>query len=70
MLDPEAGEVFGGHDLVVEGGTIKKISDRPISLADASGPGYATPGLPHRTGHGIGLDVHEWPYLVKVTRPC
>lgn len=23
------------------------------------GPRYATPGLPHRTGHGIGLDVHE-----------
>lgn len=23
------------------------------------GPGYKTPGLPHRTGHGIGLDVHE-----------
>jgi Xaa-Pro dipeptidase len=23
------------------------------------GPGYATPGLPHRTGHGIGMDVHE-----------
>jgi Xaa-Pro dipeptidase len=31
-------------------------------------PGYATPGLPHRTGHGIGLDVHEWPYLVKGDR--
>lgn len=29
------------------------------------GPGYATPGLPHRTGHGIGLDIHEWPYLVS-----
>ncbi len=27
------------------------------------GPGYKTPGLPHRTGHGIGLDIHEWPYL-------
>lgn len=29
------------------------------------GPGYATPGLAHRTGHGIGLDIHEWPYLVS-----
>ena len=26
--------------------------------------GYELPGLPHRTGHGIGLDIHEAPYLV------
>ena len=35
-------------------------------ITDAGfGPGYKVPGLPHRTGHGIGLDGHEWTYLVK-----
>lgn len=28
------------------------------------GPGFALPGLPHRAGHGIGMDGHESPYLV------
>ncbi len=32
------------------------------------GPDYKLPGLPHRTGHGIGLDGHEWPYLVRGNR--
>ncbi len=27
------------------------------------GPGYKY--FTHRVGHGIGLDMHEWPYLVK-----
>ncbi|MGB0861661.1 MAG: M24 family metallopeptidase [Saprospiraceae bacterium] len=26
---------------------------------------YDLPGLPHRTGHGLGLDIHEWPYIVR-----
>jgi Xaa-Pro dipeptidase len=41
------------------------IAARAVVNGAGFGPGYATPGLPHRTGHGIGLDVHEWPYLVK-----
>jgi len=35
-------------------------------LTDAGfGPGYKLPGLPHRTGHGIGMDGHEWGNMVK-----
>ena len=37
---------------------------RQYLAAQGLGPEYQTPGCPHRTGHGIGLDIHEWPYLV------
>jgi Xaa-Pro dipeptidase len=38
-------------------------------ITDAGfGPGYKVPGLPHRTGHGIGLDGHEWTYFVRGNR--
>lgn len=35
-------------------------------ITDAGfGPGYKLPGLPHRTGHGIGMDGHEWGNALK-----
>ncbi len=35
-------------------------------LTDAGyGPDYKVPGLPHRTGHGLGMDMHEDPYMVR-----
>lgn len=41
---------------------------RAVMVAAGFGPGYAVPGLPHRTGHGLGLDIHEEPWIVKGNR--
>lgn len=38
---------------------------RATIAAGGFGPDYATPGVPHRTGHCIGLDVHEATYMVR-----
>lgn len=32
------------------------------------GPGYRLPGIPHRTGHGCGMAIHEAPYIVRGDR--
>jgi len=40
-------------------------ASRKILEASGLGPDYKLPGLPHRTGHGLGLDIHEWPYIVR-----
>ena len=40
-------------------------ASRAVLESHGLGPEYELPGLPHRTGHGIGLDIHEWPYIVK-----
>lgn len=38
---------------------------RKVHVDYGFGPNYKIPGCPHRTGHGIGLDGHEWINLVR-----
>jgi len=41
------------------------IAARQVLIDAGFGPGYKLPGCPHRTGHGIGMDGHEWGNMVK-----
>ncbi|HET6331424.1 MAG TPA: Xaa-Pro peptidase family protein [Holophagaceae bacterium] len=58
---------FAAAQLGVPCGEVDAAARRSLE-SNGLGPGYNLPGLPHRTGHGIGLDIHEWPYLVASDR--
>ncbi len=55
---------FAAAQIGVPCGNVDAASRKVITDA-GFGPGYTTPGLPHRTGHGIGMDGHEWGNMVK-----
>lgn len=49
------------------GATCASLDDaaRRVITGHGLGPDYRLPGLPHRAGHGLGLEGHEEPYIVR-----
>lgn len=58
---------WAAYEAAQLGAPMEQIDEaaRRVITAAGFGPDYATPGLPHRTGHGIGLEVHEWHHVVR-----
>ena len=60
-----------GQDIVMDmaqvGTPIGSIDEavRRFYESEGWGPDYNAPGLTHRTGHGIGMDVHEDQFVVR-----
>lgn len=55
---------FDAAQLGATCGSVDDAARKVIAEAGLS-PDYELPGLPHRVGHGTGLDIHEYPYLVR-----
>lgn len=54
-------------DAVRPGASCESVDHAARTVLEAAGlgPDYRLPGLPHRTGHGCGMAIHEAPYLVR-----
>jgi Xaa-Pro dipeptidase len=52
-------------EAAVAGNTCGSVDDAARGAIEAGGYGPGYTYFTHRLGHGIGLDGHEWPYLVR-----
>nr|WP_210210363.1 Xaa-Pro peptidase family protein [Altericroceibacterium spongiae] len=67
IWDVEKAAQAAAFDAVKPGALCEDVDTAAHKVIDAAGlgPDYKLPGLPHRTGHGIGLSIHEPAYLVR-----
>jgi len=67
VWDVEKEAQAAGFAALRAGAPARSVDDacRGVIERAGFGPGYKIPGLPHRAGHGIGMDIHEEPYFVK-----
>ncbi|WP_298398250.1 Xaa-Pro peptidase family protein [Sphingobium sp.] len=67
-LEKEAQQA--AFDAVMPGAPCESVDAAARAVLEKAGlgPDYRLPGLPHRTGHGIGLSIHEPAYLVRGDR--
>jgi Xaa-Pro dipeptidase len=58
---------LGAFNASILNNTCSSVDDASRAVLESYnlGPDYKLPGLPHRTGHGIGLDIHEYPYIIR-----
>jgi len=52
-------------DAAKPGATLDTLDRAARKLAEAEGYGPGFKFFTHRLGHGLGMDGHEWPYLVE-----
>lgn len=67
VWDVEKRAQTAGFNAAQVGATCESVdaAARRVITDAGFGPDYKLPGTPHRTGHGIGLDGHEWTNFVR-----
>jgi Xaa-Pro dipeptidase len=67
MWDLEKKAQQAAFDAVAPGLPCERVDAAARAVLEKAGlgPDYQLPGLPHRTGHGVGLALHEAAYLVR-----